>query len=138
MRSETLLKGLALEIKDAYEALSPMVEGFTSSVCPTCERVCCIDRHGTHEPEDEAFIALLGEALPPEPPKEDDALPCRHISGAGCRLPRRLRPFRCTWYFCGPLLEAMPREDARAYRRLVDGLRRLVELRLRLIEGLKG
>jgi hypothetical protein len=123
-------------MSDAYEALGPLIERFTSSVCPTCERVCCIDRHGTHEPEDEAVIALLGEALPPEPPREDDTLPCRHISEKGCLLPRRLRPFRCTWYFCPALLEAIPRENPRAYRRLVEALGDLVELRRRLLEGM--
>jgi hypothetical protein len=130
-------RSLAQEILEAYNSLSPLIERFTSEVCPTCESVCCIDRHGTHEEEDARFILLLGESPPPEGPKDDDTAPCRHLSPAGCGIPRWQRPFRCTWYFCDPLLEAMPRMEARAYRRFLGDLQRLVELRRQFIYSLQ-
>jgi hypothetical protein len=126
----------AREILEAYNAVSPLIERYTHEVCPSCESVCCIDRHGAHEEEDMAFMAMLGEGLPPGKPREDESEPCRHLSPAGCALPRWRRPYRCTWYFCDPLLEAMPQGDPRAYRQLVSGLQRLAGLRRRLIEAL--
>lgn len=126
---------LARELRAAYEAVSPLIEGFTSKICPSCENVCCIDRHGTHEEGDLVFLDASGASPPGEPPKSDDTEPCRHLGPQGCEIPRWRRPYRCTWYFCPSLLEAMPVEDPRAYRRLVAELERLGKLRELLIAG---
>jgi hypothetical protein len=126
------LRRAALEMKAAYEAVSPFIEEHTSTVCPSCKSVCCIDRHGAHEEEDIAFVAALGEALPPEKPRADDTEPCRHLCPEGCRLPRWQRPFRCTWYFCTALLEAMPRDNPRRYRSFMAELKRLQSLRMEI------
>jgi hypothetical protein len=120
---------LAAELKAAYEEVSPLIEAFTQEVCPSCRRVCCIDRHGTHEEADLLFLSAAGEA-----PLADDTLPCRHLGRMGCTVERWRRPYRCTWYFCPALLEAMPQADPRGYRRLVARLHRLGELRQRMME----
>lgn len=98
----------ARELREAYEAVSLLIEGFTSRICPECRNVCCIDRHGTHEEADILFLEALGGGVPEEPPRESDTEPCRHLGLRGCAIPRWRRPYRCTWYFCPPLLEAMP------------------------------
>lgn len=133
--SASLRASLALELKAAYEAVSPIIEGFTRRVCPGCRSVCCIDRHGTHEDADLAFLEAVGERPPGGPPKEADTEPCRHLGAEGCTIPRWQRPYRCTWYFCPALLEAMPEIDPRAYRRLVAALERLGTLREMLRAG---
>jgi hypothetical protein len=123
-------------MKEAYEAVSPFIEEHTTAVCPSCKSVCCIDRHGTHEEEDLLFIDALGEPPPSEGPRQDDAGPCRHLSPAtGCGIQRWRRPFRCTWFFCQPLLDKMRLENPKEYRRFVDGLQGLVRLRRRLFEN---
>ncbi len=124
----------AHEIKEAYEALSPMIESYTSSLCPGCKQVCCIDRHGSHEQADIKFIRLLdSDPVPWEPPLCDDKKPCRYLDKRGCVLERWQRPYRCTWYFCEPLLEKMRQADSRRYRRVLEALERLGLLRGRLI-----
>jgi hypothetical protein len=123
------LRERAEAVREAFAALSPLIEARTADVCPHCTRVCCIDRHGTHEGEDLIFLAALGASPPQEPPLADDRLPCRHLGARGCGVERWLRPFRCTWYFCPALLEAMPRQGARPYRALVAAIGRLVALR---------
>lgn len=120
---------LAGEMQLAYDAVSPFIELHTSRVCPSCQKVCCIDRHGTHEPEDIAFIEALGECTPPEQPLETDTKPCRQLAPSGCSLMRWQRPYRCTWYFCSALLKEMPEEDIRAYRDFIGKLRKLQALR---------
>ena len=43
MKEEQLL---ARELKAAFEAVSPFIQWHTAKACPSCERLCCIDRHG--------------------------------------------------------------------------------------------
>lgn len=120
---------LALEIREAYGALSPMIESYTSSVCPDCRQVCCIDRHATHDLADLEFIRLAdSDAIPGEPPRSDDKKPCRYLGGRGCVLERWRRPYRCTWYFCEPLLERMRQDDSRRYRKVLEALEQLGRL----------
>jgi hypothetical protein len=125
---------VAFEMKRAFEAVSPFIEGHTAAVCPSCEKVCCIDRHGSYEPEDHVFLMALGEEPPGRAPKKNDTEPCRYLTPRGCLLPRWKRPYRCTWYFCPGLLEAMPRGNPRGYRRFLAALGGLMALRQRLQE----
>jgi hypothetical protein len=134
MNTQSTKDRLAEEMKAVYEEVSPLIEEFTSRVCPSCESVCCIDRHGTHEAADLAFLSAIGEAPPGDPPKADDALPCRQLGERGCEIQRWQRPYRCTWYFCPTLLEAMPEANPKGYRTLVAKLQRLGELRQQLME----
>ncbi len=124
------LVNTALEIREAYEALSPMIESYTSSVCPDCMLVCCIDRHAALDPEDLEFIRLVdSDAIPGEPPLDDDKKPCRYLGDLGCVLQRWRRPHRCTWYFCEPLLERMDQDGSRRYRQMLEALQRVGRLR---------
>ncbi|MDA8170172.1 MAG: hypothetical protein M0Z59_10830 [Nitrospiraceae bacterium] len=126
---------LALQMKEAFERLSPYIERHTGEVCPFCVKVCCANKHGTPEAQDFFFFGSLGiEAVPAQGPA--DAV-CSLLSAAGCTLPRWQRPFRCTWYFCGPLLEAMRNGSGREYRAFVSELERLVGLRRELLEKQK-
>lgn len=126
---------IAKEIQWAFDELSPFIEKHTQAACPACDKVCCIDRHGTYEKEDILFLSALGEKPETERPREDDTLPCRYIAPSGCRLKRYRRPFRCTWYFCQALLESMPEGIAREYRAFIKTFQDLQELRRRLLSS---
>ncbi len=127
--------GLGMQVREAYEAVSPRIEEYTVNVCPDCVKVCCIDRHGTHEEADILFLSLMGmDSIPPEPRLDDDKRPCRHLGAQGCGIERWQRPYRCTWYFCEPLLEHMQKGGSRKYRRMIEALERLGGLRARLME----
>ena len=122
---------LARLMKESFEKLGPYIEKHTQRVCPVCQKVCCANKHGTPEREDFLFYRALG--VEPEPARGAPDEICSLLGGTGCGLPRWQRPFRCTWYFCGPLLDSMRRGNGREYRRLVAELALLVELRGRLI-----
>ncbi|MEJ2255283.1 MAG: hypothetical protein P8Y75_13155 [Nitrospirota bacterium] len=130
------MKERASRLKAAYLAASPLIEAYTALFCPGCERVCCIDRHGTHEAEDLAFLDALGTAGPPEPPRARDTLPCRHLTARGCAVERWMRPYRCTWYFCERLLLGIAESEPRAYRDLLLALSALHSARREFMEGL--
>jgi hypothetical protein len=124
---------IAREIKEAFDDLSPFIENHTQAACPECEKVCCIDRHGTYEEEDILFLSALGEKPETEMPRDDDTLPCRYLTPRGCKLSRHRRPFRCTWYFCSALLQSMPDDVAREYRVFIKTFQHLQELRRSLL-----
>lgn len=117
----------------AYDAVSAFIEKHTQALCPDCETVCCIDRHGTYEKEDRALLRALDVEPAPDAPKDADTEPCRFLTRNGCRLPRIMRPFRCTWYFCSRLLEEMPHDNSKKYREFVAALGRLQRLRRELL-----
>ncbi len=114
-----------------FDELSPFIEMHTARVCPHCPKVCCANKHGLPEKEDLIFFSAAG--LQPEPSAGPPDEICSLLAARGCLLPRARRPFRCTWYFCAPLLESMRAGNARDYRRFVDALDRLVKLRERLL-----
>ncbi len=122
---------LARLMEGSFEKLSPYIEKHTGRVCPSCTKVCCANKHGTPEREDFLFYRALGVEAKPASGPMDAA--CSLLGGTGCELPRWQRPFRCTWYFCEPLLDSMRMGNGREYRRFVAELARLVEFRGRLI-----
>jgi hypothetical protein len=46
----------------------------------------------------------------------------------GCIQPRWLRPFKCTWYFCEPLLAAMAADRQKKARRISALLQEMIDL----------
>jgi hypothetical protein len=123
------LKVHAEAVSSAIEAAGFFIERHTSVVCPECPQVCCINRHSYHEPRDVVCICALGKRLPAFKKEAVDTEPCQFLGEKGCTLRRPLRPHRCNWYFCGPLLEHMQTAPVRQYRRFIADLRDINEKR---------
>ncbi|MCK5140316.1 MAG: hypothetical protein KAQ85_10775 [Thermodesulfovibrionia bacterium] len=126
----------AHELKRELETISPFIEKHTSIVCPSCEKVCCINKHGYYDKEDMVFLSSLGIKITPYILNRKDTDTCRFSRGNGCLLNRWMRPFRCTWYFCEPLLESMKREHGKTYRDFVTALQRMIAVRQALTDRL--
>jgi hypothetical protein len=120
---------LAEDVSAAVEAAGAFIERHTSVVCPECRQVCCINRHAYHDLNDIIFICALGERPPVYKIAAEDTEPCQFLGKRGCRVRRPLRPHRCNWYFCEPLLGHIQAASAREYRRFVAGLRAITEKR---------
>ncbi len=110
------MKDLALEIKDTFDTVSPFIEKHTALVCPECNHLCCKDKHGRHDEDDIRFLNALDESIPLDQPDRDESGPCRYMSDTGCSIGRYLRPFRCTHFFCDPLLKSLENDNAKLYR----------------------
>lgn len=127
-------KEMAHELKDAFSAVSPFIEKHTSIVCPECEKVCCIDKHGRYDKNDLVFLRALGIEIPHDPSDLEETELCRFLKEKGCSRQRWERPFRCTHFFCDPLLKSLENDNAKLYRAFIGYLQYLVDVRRRLLD----
>jgi hypothetical protein len=125
----SVLGDRALQLKLAMEEISPYIQQITSEVCPTCEKVCCIERHGHYDDGDLIYVRALAIEIPPYRKDFIDTDPCRFLSGSGCVLERSVRPFRCNWYFCDDLIEYMEKGPTKPYREFISRFQKIIEMR---------
>ncbi len=107
------------------EKVDPFIQKSTEEVCPSCRQVCCINKHSYHTYFDVIYLLALGEKIPYHKAGIGDLEPCQFLSPQGCRLKRFLRPYRCTWYFCTPLLEYVRNTPVRRYREFISCLEQI-------------
>lgn len=124
---------IARMIKVKIEGIDHFIQQGTSEVCPSCENKCCINRHGYYDNLDILYIMALGLRPPVYRQGLSDTDPCQFLSENGCRKERYLRPFRCNWYFCQPLLNHMELGPARPYREFIRVLNEILDLRSELL-----
>jgi hypothetical protein len=131
----------AVKVEKMLAEASVFIEQNTRAVCPHCVSVCCINRHGRYEEDDLRYLHAAGlspvpldEGIGAEGGAAADAAPCMRLGREGCTLPRALRPFRCNWYFCTPLLEHMSGGPQRPYRRFMALFGGLVTLRGEMLD----
>jgi len=109
---------------------SPLIEEYTRELCPGCMDVCCRQKHGIYRERDVIYLKALGTAVPARDPARPLEVPCESLGKLGCIHPRRLRPFKCTWYFCEPIVLAMqdrPQRSARALTAIMEKMIRLYD-----------
>jgi len=131
------LRGASLAAEKAeeiIEAISPIIESHTARVCPDCTSVCCVNRHSRFDYSDVIFMSSLNREIPADDPAVAFTDPCRFLGVRGCIRKRSERPYRCTWFFCSPLLEVIGDQMPRAeHRKFMEMLRRITELRTGMI-----
>lgn len=116
------VRTLARQVAELTEQSGEYIQANTAVVCPSCTRVCCATRHSYHEVADIIYLCALGEALPVYAKGKAAGDPCKFIGPKGCTIQRSLRPYRCNWYFCTPLLDHMQKTAARDYRKFMGML----------------
>jgi len=120
----------ARQIQKLLIESSSLIESYTGEVCPRCTDRCCKQRHGTFTPLDQAYVNALGKDVPRHDPARPIDGPCQFLSERGCTKPRWQRAWKCTWYFCDALLQALadgPQRQARALSRMQAESQRLYE-----------
>ncbi len=124
----------AMKIRQKLSDIDQFVQQNTSTICPHCKNVCCINRHGYYELEDLIYILALG--LNPEVYNEElhDTDPCRFLTTKGCIMDRTVRPFRCNWYFCTALLERFESGPLKPYRYFINQFSEIIELRKDMLD----
>jgi hypothetical protein len=119
---------IAEKLKQILIDSSPLFEEYTSAVCPVCTDVCCKQRHGLYLDRDRLYLRKLGITMPVREEKRPLEGPCEMMGPKGCIQPRWMRPFKCTWYFCEPLLVALNDGPQKRARRLSAVLREMIDL----------
>jgi len=107
---------------------SPLIEEYTSAICPTCREVCCRQKHGLYKDRDHLYLGALGMKVPMRDRTRPGEGPCEMMGPRGCVQPRWMRPFKCTWYFCEPLLAALNEGPQKKARRLPAMLQGMIDL----------
>jgi hypothetical protein len=126
------VKETARRIRTGIEKISPFIQQATLTVCPKCEDVCCISKHGYYNFEDLVYMHALGLKAPQHEPGREDSDRCQFLSEKGCCMDRAVRPSGCNWYFCSPLLDHM--EKMPGYQEFDDSLREVAELWMEMME----
>ncbi len=133
-----LVRDHARNFRRLIEEADPFIQKNTEEVCPHCRQVCCINRHSYHTHFDVIYLLALGEEIPYHKTGIGDSKPCQFLSPQGCRLRRFLRPYRCTWYFCTPLLEYIRNTPVRQYRVFISCLEQISREREVLLTAFIG
>jgi hypothetical protein len=118
----------AKKLKKLLIESSLLIEEYTASVCPACTDVCCRQKHGLYQERDSIFLHAMGEKVPERDAARPLEGPCEAMGPSGCILPRWKRPFKCTWYFCEPLLAALDSGPPRKARLLSALLQEMSDL----------
>lgn len=124
----------ALIIKSAFDDLDSYIEQCTGVVCPGCVAPCCISRFGYYDFDDLVYILATGYDAEKDEYgilhfQYDSKDPCGFLDDRGCKIQRSLRPFRCNWFFCSPLMEFMECAGMKKYRFLTSEFQRIMGLR---------
>ncbi len=119
----------AEKLKELLIRVSPLIEELTARVCPGCTDVCCKQKRCMPDPVDIRYWEALGlsrieydDSRPPDGP-------CQFMGRSGCSVPRWHRPWRCTWYFCNPLLAAMNTGPQKTARKIADLIQQILDMR---------
>ena len=118
----------AEKLKQLLIESSPLIEEYTGRVCPGCIDVCCRQKHGLYRERDTRYLRALGVSLPKRDATRPLDGPCECMGPRGCALPRWMRPFKCTWYFCEPLLAALNDGPQKKARRLAAVMQEMIDL----------
>ena len=90
-------------LADLFDQLAPVT-------CEICRDPCCRHAKVWLDYKDLLFLHLNRETLPPHQLRRRLHDPCRYLGRQGCGLPRRSRPWICTWYICPLQRQALERE----------------------------
>ena len=125
----------AVTARGLIDGIDSFMQQSTAEVCPHCEKVCCMNRHGYYDYEDVIYIHALGLKPPAYNKDIHDTAPCQFISEYGCTIERSLRPNRCNWFFCNTLISHMENGHAKSYREFLDSYNDAIEKRKEMLDG---
>ncbi|MEW6326128.1 MAG: hypothetical protein AB1487_00805 [Thermodesulfobacteriota bacterium] len=128
---------LAVEVKTGIEAIDPLIQEMTSEVCPHCKSSNCTNLNGRFDWCDLIYLAASGLESPPFRNGLRDEDPCQFLSEMGCVLPRTMRPHRCNWWYCEPLLGLMETWLPRKQRMFISSMEKITQTRKRMCDEFK-
>lgn len=123
---------------ESFNKMDPFIQDYTAKTCPYCGSVCCANKHGMPDFGDVAAILAMGYEVPAYRLDVDINGMCQFMGEKGCTLIRARRPYRCTWYYCDPLLKQIEIGPAKHYRRFVADVQEMASARGALLNSFYG
>jgi hypothetical protein len=105
--ARTMARTIRLEL----ERLFPALDDLCTQSCPWCPEPCCITAQVWIDFRDLLCMHLDGQPIPAAQLFDAPTDICRYLGPKGCRLPRLLRPWACTWYLCPTQTAILRRQD---------------------------
>jgi hypothetical protein len=91
---------LAWDVQIRLESIFSLLDDLCASTCPWCPDHCCLVAKVWIDFKDLLFLHLNGHQIPPAQLLSNLKETCSYWSPKGCKLPRIVRPWVCTWYLC--------------------------------------
>ena len=96
----TPTRAIALRLADHLKSLLFTADRLCRSTCRFCPDPCCEKAWAWFDFKDLLFMHLCGSEIPGSQALSAPGDRCRYLGHRGCRLPRIMRPWVCTWYVC--------------------------------------
>ena len=91
---------IARVIYNRLESISDSLDGLGRITCSRCPEICCLSASPWYDMRDLVYLHMNQLPIPLSQTISDTGETCRYISLRGCKLPRSIRPWICTWYLC--------------------------------------
>jgi hypothetical protein len=128
------LRRLEKALSDRIAALNPVMEELAAATCIRCPAPCCLSAKIWFDLKDLLMLHLSNGTLPAAQTIANMTDRCRYMGPRGCRLKRKKRPWICTWYLCPTQRDRLRSDDAGAYERLQQKMKKIGAARNRLLE----
>jgi len=126
------VRNLARQIEAGLQPLFELFDRMAAVCCPGCRTVCCFVARVEFDFKDLLLFHALDLTPPPHQLRRLNDEHCRYLGPDGCALPRLMRPFICTWYYCAPMLKLFREEPPRAQRFYTQRMTAMQEARRRM------
>ncbi|MBL0712112.1 MAG: hypothetical protein JJV98_00295 [Desulfosarcina sp.] len=123
---------MARRIAHRYDLAGDLFDELAPTTCAVCRRPCCLDARVWLDFKDLLLIHLGGQPRPPHQLRRTRGEPCRYLTHHGCTLPRRTRPWVCTWYICPDQRRLLVRDIPGGRERLAKWWAEIAVLRDRM------
>lgn len=96
----TVAEESAARIAALMTSIDGLLDRLGKETCARCLSPCCLTADVSYDFKDLLFLHLTGQKLPSGQPRRKNNEVCRYLESGGCGIPRRQRPWICTWYIC--------------------------------------
>ena len=124
--------GLARQVKNQYETLSPLMDELCMVTCRICKAPCCRHAKIWYDERDLLMFHLVRMVPPPSQVISTLRDTCCYLGKNGCTLPRPSRPFICTWYVCPAQHDHVRGKKGNCRNRLMEMIQEIKQLRIRM------
>ncbi len=120
---------IARVIYNRLESISDALDVLGRITCSRCPEICCLSASPWYDMRDLVYLHLNQLPIPLSQTISGIGETCCYISHRGCKLPRSIRPWICTWYLCPSQTAKAGKNKAGRHQTLSRALEEIKALR---------